>query len=135
MGRKPGSEADALNKAFLATVRAATGVIRFGLPFTRWRAGLKGRRVLEDFFRRELPAKRASQGDDLFTRLCHARTEDGEQFSDDDIVNHMIFVLMAAHDTSTITLSNMVYQPARSEERSEGKECVSTFRTRWSPYH
>src|SRR3546814_6154556 len=80
MGRKPGSEADALNKAFLATVRAATGVIRFGLPFTRWRAGLKGRRVLEDFFRRELPAKRASQGDDLFTRLCHARTEDGEQF-------------------------------------------------------
>src|SRR3546814_11781415 len=51
MGRKPGSEADALNKAFLATVRAATGVIRFGLPFTRWRAGLQGRVVLEDFFR------------------------------------------------------------------------------------
>lgn len=113
MGRKPGAEADALNKAFLATVRAATGVIRFGLPFTRWRAGLKGRRVLEDFFRRELPAKRASDGDDLFARLCHARTEDGEQFSDEDIVNHMIFVLMAAHDTSTITLSNMVYQLAK----------------------
>src|SRR3546814_21148755 len=23
----------------------------------------------------------------------------------------------------------------RSEERSEGKECVRTFRSRWSPYH
>src|SRR3546814_19609669 len=23
----------------------------------------------------------------------------------------------------------------RSEERRVGKECVSTFRTRWSPYH
>src|SRR3546814_18683526 len=23
----------------------------------------------------------------------------------------------------------------RSEERREGKECVSTFRTRWAPYH
>src|SRR3546814_11919664 len=23
----------------------------------------------------------------------------------------------------------------RSEERSVGKECVSTFRSRWSPYH
>jgi len=116
IGHKPGAEADALNAAFLATVRAATGIIRFPLPFTRWRAGLRGRRVLEDFFRRELPAKRASTGDDLFARLCHARTDDGEQFSDDDVVNHMIFVLMAAHDTSTITLSNMVYQLAKHPE-------------------
>src|SRR3546814_12914421 len=26
-------------------------------------------------------------------------------------------------------------QPPRSEERRVGKECVSTFRSRWSPYH
>src|SRR3546814_19194110 len=25
--------------------------------------------------------------------------------------------------------------PTRSEERRVGKECVSTFRSRWSPYH
>src|SRR3546814_14612744 len=25
--------------------------------------------------------------------------------------------------------------PERSEERREGKECVSTCRSRWSPYH
>src|SRR3546814_18411427 len=25
--------------------------------------------------------------------------------------------------------------PERSEERRVGKECVSTFRSRWSPYH
>src|SRR3546814_11724820 len=28
-----------------------------------------------------------------------------------------------------------VFPPARSEERSVGKECVSTCRSRWSPYH
>src|SRR3546814_2885588 len=27
------------------------------------------------------------------------------------------------------------YQPTRSEERRVGKECVSTCRSRWSPYH
>src|SRR3546814_11338738 len=27
------------------------------------------------------------------------------------------------------------FQPLRSEERSVGKECVSTCRARWSPYH
>src|SRR3546814_14969406 len=26
-------------------------------------------------------------------------------------------------------------QPSRSEERRVGKECVSTCRSRWSPYH
>src|SRR3546814_5824722 len=27
------------------------------------------------------------------------------------------------------------HAPARSEERRVGKECVSTCRSRWSPYH
>src|SRR3546814_10886974 len=27
------------------------------------------------------------------------------------------------------------WQPLRSEERRVGKECVSTCRSRWSPYH
>src|SRR3546814_18819479 len=27
------------------------------------------------------------------------------------------------------------FQPNRSEERRVGKECVSTCRSRWSPYH
>src|SRR3546814_5002234 len=27
------------------------------------------------------------------------------------------------------------FPPARSEERRVGKECVSTCRSRWSPYH
>src|SRR3546814_20964222 len=30
---------------------------------------------------------------------------------------------------------NPLTPPARSEARSVGKECVSTCRSRWSPYH
>ena len=40
--------------------------------------------------------------------LCHIESDDGERFSDEDVVNHMIFLMMAAHDTSTITLSSMM---------------------------
>src|SRR3546814_11366066 len=32
-------------------------------------------------------------------------------------------------------LSQIVYAASRSEERRVGKECVSTCRSRWSPYH
>src|SRR3546814_1416670 len=28
-----------------------------------------------------------------------------------------------------------LFEPIRSEERRVGKECVSTCRSRWSPYH
>src|SRR3546814_4156669 len=34
-----------------------------------------------------------------------------------------------------ITNVGMWEQPLRSEERRVGKECVSTCRSRWSPYH
>jgi cytochrome P450 len=103
-----------LTRAFIDTVRAGTALIR--LPVGRWGAGLRGRKVLEDYFRRSLPAKRASDSDDLFAALCHARTDDGEMFTDDDVVNHMIFLMMAAHDTSTITTSAVSYYLGKHPE-------------------
>src|SRR3546814_1196469 len=32
-------------------------------------------------------------------------------------------------------MPQVIGSPARSEERRVGKECVSTCRSRWSPYH
>ncbi|WP_341925761.1 cytochrome P450 [Nocardioides psychrotolerans] len=99
------AELDALNDAFIACVQAGGALVRLDLPGNRWRRAHRGRRLLEDFLRRHLPAKRATEGGDLFSVLCHLRTDDGDTFSDDDVVNHMIFLLMAAHDTSTITVT------------------------------
>jgi cytochrome P450 len=106
-------------KAFLDTVQAGTAIVRADVPGGRWRAGLKGRRELEAFFTQHLPAKRASDDADLFAALCHAETDDGHTFSDEDVVNHMIFLLMAAHDTSTITLTTMAYHLAREPSWQE----------------
>lgn len=97
-----------INRAFIDCVQSATSVVRANIPGTRWGRALRSRRVLEDFFRRHLPDKRANPGTDLFSVLCQITTEDGERFSDDDVINHMIFLLMAAHDTSTITVSTMM---------------------------
>ena len=110
-------DSDRVTRAFIDTVRAGTALIR--LPVGRWGAGLRGRKVLEDYFRRSLPAKRASDSDDLFAALCHARTDEGEMFSDDDVVNHMIFLMMAAHDTSTITTSAVAYYLGKHPEWQE----------------
>src|SRR3546814_20548798 len=39
-------------------------------------------------------------------------------------------ILLITHDANGLTRRDI-----RSEERRVGKECVSTFRTRWSPHH
>jgi cytochrome P450 len=113
------SEQDRINKAFIDAVRAGTSILRAPVPGTPWARGLAARKVLEEFFFTHLPEKRRTGGDDLFAQLCVARSEDGDEFSDEDIVNHMIFLLMAAHDTSTITMSSMAYQLARHPEWQE----------------
>jgi cytochrome P450 len=105
-------ELDEVNEAFIACVQAATALVRLPIPGTRWGRALAGRRLLEEFFGRNLESKRAQQdgppGDDLFSVLCGLRDEDGSALSDADVVNHMIFLLMAAHDTSTITVSTIM---------------------------
>tara|TARA_Y100001001_G_scaffold61297_1_gene58222 strand:- start:670 stop:1914 length:1245 start_codon:yes stop_codon:yes gene_type:complete len=119
MGQELGPRSEQVNRAFVDTVRAGTALLRFPVPGLRWSKGLRGRRVLEQLFRDEIPTKRAQEDNDLFSALCHATTEDGDRFSDDDVVNHMIFLMMAAHDTTTITLSNLFYHLAGAPEWQE----------------
>jgi cytochrome P450 len=121
VGGELGSGADRINRAFVDAVVAGQALIRFDVPLPRgkWHRGLESRRVLEAHFRGGLAAHRAGDGEDLFSVLCRAESEDGKRFSDEDVVNHMIFVLMAAHDTSTITLAMMVYFLARHPEWQE----------------
>ena len=97
-----------INRAFIDCVQAGTALLRFPVPGGRWWRGLCGRALLEDYLREYLPIRRAGDGDDLFTALCQIESEDGERLSDADIVNQMIFLLMAAHDTSTITISTIM---------------------------
>ncbi|MEZ5504952.1 MAG: cytochrome P450 [Gammaproteobacteria bacterium] len=133
MGEKLGPEADRINKAFVDCVRAGTALVRYPVPGGRWYKGLQGRKTLEEFFRSRIAGKRVHPGADLFSRLCQAEDENGQRFTDEDIVNHMIFLLMAAHDTSTITLCTVLYQLAKSprwqhkvreESRALGKDCL-----------
>ncbi len=118
MGAQTGAEADRLNRSFVDCVRAGTAAIRYPVPGLRWKRGLNGRRVLEDYLRPRIAGKRAGDGTDLFGALCHAQVED-ESFTDQDVVNHMIFLLMAAHDTATITMTSMAYFLAKHPEWQE----------------
>jgi cytochrome P450 len=106
-------ELDQVNRAFIDCVQAAGAILRVAVPGNTWHRATRGRATLERFLTAQLPAARASGGDDLFSVLTRVEDEDGTRFGDADVVNHMIFLLMAAHDTTTSTVSTAMYYLGR----------------------
>jgi len=129
MGIELDEEAARLNQYFMDAVYASLAYIRWPVPpFKMWR-GVRGRRELIKRFRELIPEKRAQIRPDLFSRLCHARSEDGDTYTDQEIADHMNFVMMAAHDTSTSTLTTMAYLLAKHPQWQERLRAAS-FRYR-----
>ena len=115
MGHEPGTDHELVtkvNKAFTTTTRAGMAILRTGVPPFMWWRGLKARELLENYFAARVAERRGKDGNDLLSVLCQTEDEDGNRFSDQDVVNHMIFLMMAAHDTSTSTSTTMAYHLA-----------------------
>ena len=122
MGHQPGSDHDLVTKikaAYETTTRAGGAIIRTSVPPFKWWRGLQARKVLEDYFVARVAERRNADGTDMLTVLCHTSDDDGNSFTDTDIVNHMIFLMMAAHDTSTSTLTTMAYHLAANHQWQE----------------
>lgn len=102
-------QAEVLNRAFRAELAGALTPIRRPLPFTAFRRGLAGRDRLTDTFRSLIAQRRAAGGEDFFSRMCRAQDDDGQGWSDDDIVTHFNFLMMAAHDTTASGLTTMAW--------------------------
>lgn len=111
-----GKDADKINKAFMDMVLASVAVVRKPLPFTQMKRGVEGRAFMSAFFGAEIPKRRGAKSDDIFTHICNARDENGELLSDQDIIDHMNFLMMAAHDTITSSMTSMVYFLAKHPE-------------------
>ncbi|MGV9670488.1 cytochrome P450 [Gordonia sp. NPDC003504] len=111
-----GAENRRLEVAFEAAVRGGQAIIRADVGNFTWARGLRGRETLQEYFRSEIGSRRSDPGDDLFSVLCHSEDDEGNTFTDEDVVNHMIFVMMAAHDTSTIALSMMAHYLGRNPQ-------------------
>lgn len=114
VGASLGAQARLVNEAFVAMMAASLWPVRIGLPGSRWARGMAARGRLQRLFH-EMVAERRSRPEsaDLLSRLSHARTEDGRPLPADEVVDHMIFLLLAAHDTTTATLAVMLSELAR----------------------
>src|SRR6185437_14689324 len=108
LGDGIGPEVEEITAAFIDMVAASVTPIRSPWPGTPMARGVRGRERIVAYFSEQIPIRRDKGGDDLFSHLCHATHEDGALLSTQDIVDHMSFLMMAAHDTLTSSLTSFV---------------------------
>lgn len=109
LGAEIGPEVDDITAAFVDMVAASVAPIRKPWPGTQMARGVNGRKRVVAYFSKQIPIRREKGGDDLFSQLCRATHDDGALLSTQDIVDHMSFLVMAAHDTLTSSLTSLVY--------------------------
>src|SRR3546814_8739410 len=73
---------------------------------------------------------------DWSSDVCSSDLTCAERFGDPGKAGRVAAVGQIAGEHEHVGLVGLIEQPLdRSEERRVGKECVSTCRSRWSPYH
>ena len=98
-----------IHRAFVDMMEGSLGVVRKDWPGLLYHRGMQGRRYLYNYFLSLIANKRASDDQDIFAHFCREKTEEGAYFSDDDIANHMVFLMLAAHDTTTSAATMAAY--------------------------
>jgi cytochrome P450 len=85
-------------------------------PGSPWRKLLASRRVLDEIVFGEVVRRRANpdpERRDILSLLLAARGEDGEAFTDREVRDQVMTLMFAGHDTSTSTLTFLLYELAR----------------------
>ncbi len=88
-------------------------------PGSPWRRLTSSRKVLDRIVADEINGRRAAPDPgrtDVLSLLLVARDEDGSSLSDEEVRDQLMTLMFAGHDTSTSTVSFLLYELARNPE-------------------
>jgi cytochrome P450 len=110
-------------KELLVYNKLITDIVAGSIAFNRvpvlgrvYQRAVRARRELVKLLGPLVQERRRLPTNDMMGQLCRSVDEDGRQMTDDEIVDQMIFIMMAAHDTTASTLSSMFYELAQHPE-------------------
>lgn len=100
--------AQRINRAITDEIRASVTPVRHAIPFTPMWRGIRGRDFLRETFRSMIEERRSAGGDDFFSQMCLAKDDEGQGWSEDEILNQFNLLIMAAHDTTATSMTVMM---------------------------
>ena len=107
-----GSDMRHVNDLFLTVNEGLVALVKLNIPITKFGRGKKARDELEAYFKNMIAERRAQGpgGDDMLSQMAHETDENGNLYPIEDVMMHGIFMLFAAHDTTSSALTNMAHQ-------------------------
>ena len=122
-----GETMEKINQSFVDCLNGLMYLLPLNVPGTTLYKGLKGKQYLQDYMGGLIAGKRAGSATDMLSHFCREKNEEGEFFSDEEIINQAIFLLFAAHDTTTAAITHTIYYLAKHPDVKEKlyQECLT----------
>jgi cytochrome P450 len=111
-----GHEAAVAFERALAFYDTETWMMLLRGPGSPWARMQANRRALDEIILGQIDARRLTPtgGDDILSMLLEARDEDGEGFTRQELRDQMMHLLFGGHDTTSSTLSFLIYELSRN---------------------
>jgi cytochrome P450 len=104
-----GDDAQKLNQALIDIAeKGMMHIFPIDLPGFNFHRGIKAKQFADHFIGRMIPERRAGKGKDFMSYVVKEKDDHGEYFPDQDLIEHLTFLMFAAHDTTTSALSHLV---------------------------
>ena len=108
-----------LYRHYLNMLNGMTALLQLEIPGLRWHKAQRAKRDINAYFESLIDERRAGSATDFLSYFCRETMENGSYFSNEDIIRHMNFLVFAAHDTTTASVINILYELAKNPHWQE----------------
>lgn len=119
MGAELGEESAKLNSNFVALLNATVSLVRWKLPGTSWTRGRKGTEFLRAWLTKQIDHRVNSDNPDFFSTLLKLSQDPESEMNLEEVIDHTVLLLFAAHDTTTSTICTIVSMLCEQPEWQE----------------
>jgi len=115
-----GDDAKKMGDAFVEILnKGMMSLVKIDMPPFKFYYGMKGKKYIAAYLGSLIRERREGNGIDFMSHLVKETKENGEFFSDAEIIPHLSFLFFAAYDTTTTALSNMIMHLAQRQDLQE----------------
>lgn len=115
-----GDDADKLNQALIDIAeKGMMSIFPIDFPGFSFHKGIQAKKFADNFIGKMIPERRAGNGRDFMSYVVKEKDDHGRYFPDQDLIEHLTFLMFAAHDTTTSALSHLVMLLGQNPEVKE----------------
>jgi cytochrome P450 len=116
LGASTGEEVERFSQLFDTLARGTQGFPQWDFVWNKFGRARRAMESLREYFQAALRERRSHPGPDALGMLLAAADEYGQGLSDQEIVSHIMMIVLAAHDTTTSNLTWLLYEIDRHPE-------------------